>query len=76
MNPKIIGGVEMVCAVLAVLLGFLEQSFFALLFLAIALIVAGIDKFTESPSAPAPVPQPQMYQQRARQRPMPQRRRM
>ena|GEM_PF-4712059 len=53
MNPKIVGGVQIACAIFAVLLGFIDQIFFALILLAIALIITGIDKFAEG-GAPAP----------------------
>lgn len=58
MNPKIIGGVQLVCGLLAILLGFLDMTFFAMLLLGVAFIVTGIDKFTApggaAPAAPAP----------------------
>ena len=53
MNPKLIGAVQLGGAVLAVILGFFDLTFFALLLLAIALLITGLDKFTVSESAPA-----------------------
>ncbi len=55
MNPKSIGGIQAVGGLVALLLGFLEMTFLALLFLAIALIVTGIDKFTAPGEAAPPV---------------------
>lgn len=55
MNPKLLGAVQLGGAVLAVILAFFELNFFALLLLAIALLVTGLDKFTAeaAPVTPA-----------------------
>ncbi|MBW3002673.1 hypothetical protein KY338_05955 [Candidatus Woesearchaeota archaeon] len=53
MNPKIIGGVQLGCGVLAILLGFLDMTFFAILLLGVALLVTGIDKFAAPGGAAA-----------------------
>ncbi|MBD3303786.1 hypothetical protein GF343_01450 [Candidatus Woesearchaeota archaeon] len=69
MNPKIIGGVQLVCGLLAILLGFLDMTFFAMLLLGVAFIVTGIDKFTApGGAAPAAAPRRAAYQQAQRPR--------
>lgn len=71
MNPKLLGAVQLGGAVLAVILGFFELNFFALLLLAIAMLITGLDKFmAESvPAAPAmPAARP-AYPPRAPARP-------
>ncbi|MBW3004345.1 hypothetical protein KY310_00740 [Candidatus Woesearchaeota archaeon] len=60
MNPKIVGGVQLIGGLLAILLGFLDMTFFAMLFLGIVLIITGIDKFT-GPGAAAPPAAPPGY---------------
>jgi hypothetical protein len=67
MNPKIIGGVQLACGLLAILLGFLDMTFFAILLLGVALLVTGIDKFTaQGAPAPAAAPRPAYQAPRAR----------
>jgi len=70
MNPKIIGGIQLAGGLLAILLGFLDMTFFAILLLGVAFLVTGIDKFT-APGGAAPAAAPRRaaaYQQAQRQR--------
>jgi len=60
MNPKLLGGVQLGGAVLAVILGFFDLMFFAVLLLAIAMLITGLDKFMaeSTPAAPARAARP------------------
>ena len=48
MGPKTLGAVQLIAAVLAVILGFMDMTFFAIILLAIGFIVTAIHHFTET----------------------------
>ena len=48
MNPKTLGIVQILLAVVAVILGFLDMTFWAIILFAIIFIVMGLHHFTEA----------------------------
>ena len=58
MNPKLLGASQLIGAIIAIILGFLDQNFFAIIFLALVFIVMSVHHLTEASAhaaAPAPV---------------------
>lgn len=61
MNPKLLGASQLIGAIIAIILGFLDQNFFAIIFLALVFIVMSVHHLTEASAhaaAPAPVAAP------------------
>lgn len=48
MKPKVLGIVQLIGAILAVILGYMEYTFFAIILLAIVFIVMSIHHLTET----------------------------
>jgi len=56
MNPKLLGASQLIGAIIAIILGFLDQTFFAIIFLALVFIVMSIHHLTEASAEAAPAP--------------------
>ena len=51
MNPKLLGGVQIGGAILALILGFLDMTFYAMFLFAVIFVVMGIHHLTEKHEA-------------------------
>lgn len=54
MNPKHLGAVQLIGAILAVIVGFMDLTFWAIIIFAILFIVLAIHHLTEVPAAAPP----------------------